>query len=51
MMCKKLRHALMYSKVITKNIPNAAIIEFVQSKGDISDAIVDKKELVQYLLS
>lgn len=34
MMCKKLRHALMYSKVITKNIPNAAIIEFVRSKGD-----------------
>ena len=34
MMCKKLKHALNISKVITKNISNAAIIEFVQSKGE-----------------
>lgn len=34
MMCKKLRHALTYSKVITKNIPNDAIIRFVQTKGE-----------------
>ena len=37
--------------LLTKNTIDERIHNLVQSKGDISDAIVDKKELVQYLLS